>query len=196
MPATSRKRGSRSILTRDEVIEAALGLVDAHGLEALNVRKLAASLGVSTMTPYTYLADKADLRDAMVAHALGALAVDPASTASWDVQVEVAMRGLHDALAKHPGVVELLLAESDAARLEEFRAALIELLMRAGLSHRRSADALRTLTSYVVGYSIVRRLRARPLDRLPSPDSFDDGVHALMDAIRREVADAQRDMSA
>src|ERR1700704_3572384 len=94
---TPARPGPKPTLSRTAVIEAALDLIDADGLPALNLRKLAASLGVSAMTPYSYFKDKSDLLNAIVGHALAVLTVDPASTAPWDEQLETAMRGMHEA---------------------------------------------------------------------------------------------------
>jgi AcrR family transcriptional regulator len=187
------QRGPRALLTRSEVLDAALDFVDARGLEALSFRKLAAALGVSTMTLYSYLADKADLLNAMVRHALGVLALDPQSDDPWDVQLETAMRGMHDALEQHPGVVELLLVELDQGPLDGLREALVEMLIAAGLSRRQSSDALRTLSSYIIGTTVVNRVRSRASGHRTPRESFDHGFVILMEAVRREVAAAGKE---
>lgn len=128
------RRGPKPTLTRESVVEAALDLVDAEGLGALNLRKLAARLGVSAMTPYGHFADKAELLGAMLGYALAPLDGDLDATSSWERQVYDAMRDLHRALELHPGVVELIIVESDAARLRDFRQRLISCLEQTGLS--------------------------------------------------------------
>jgi AcrR family transcriptional regulator len=190
MPAPRPRRGPKPALTRAAVIEAALDLIDAEGLPALNLRKLATRLGVSAMTPYSYFSDKADLLDAMAGHALEPLRADPDSDAPWDQQVESAMTGMHHALARHPGAVELIMAQSDTQLLDVFRQRLIAMLERAGLSRDQSADTLRSLTSYILGYAILTRLRPRPPGR-SRVDSFDHGLRMMMDTLRRDVSAAK-----
>lgn len=58
-PETSR--GPRKGLTVDQVVDAAIDLADAEGLEALTVRRLAQSLGKAPMTLYTYVPGKTEL---------------------------------------------------------------------------------------------------------------------------------------
>jgi len=58
--------GRRRRLTLDAVVTAALALADADGLAAMSMNQVAASLGVGTMTLYTYVPSKADLVDLMV----------------------------------------------------------------------------------------------------------------------------------
>jgi AcrR family transcriptional regulator len=175
------------MLSRAAVLDAALDLVDASGLAALNLRALATRLGVSAMTPYSYFADKAELLSAMVGHALAPLGDETAVASEWNEAITGAMHSLHHTLERHPGVVELLIVESDAQQLDDFRQQLIMILCHEGLGRSRAADVLRTLTSYIFGYTMMNRLR-----RGASRDSFDDGLNMIMDSLRREVT-AQRD---
>ena len=181
--AKPARRGPKPMLDRAAVLEAALELVDARGLAALNLRALATRLGVSAMTPYSYFADKAELLGAMVGHALAPLADRSAVASEWEEAITGAMRGLHDALARHPGVVELIIAETHAQGLEDSREQLITILRGEGLDRTRAADVLRTLTSYILGYTLMSRLRPST-----SHDSFDDGLSMIIESLRREIA--------
>lgn len=169
------------------VIEAALDLVDSEGLPALNLRKLAARLGISAMTPYHYFDDKADLLAAMVGHALAPLASDLDPNLAWDNQINAAMHDFHDTLTRHPGVVELIIAEADTVRLDDFRQALITTLRKAGLSRAHSVDVLRSLTSYILGYTLLDRMRPEQPGRTDPPASFDMGLEMMMRSLREDV---------
>lgn len=184
--AKPARRGPKPLLSRAAVLEAALELVDAKGLAALNLRALATRLGVSAMTPYSHFADKAELLGAMVGHALAPLGDRSAGASGWEEAILGAMHGLHSALERHPGVVELIMVESHAQGLDDFRQQLITILRGEGLSRTRAADVLRTLTSYILGYTLLSRLR-----RGASHDSFEDGLDMIMESLRREVS-AQR----
>jgi AcrR family transcriptional regulator len=168
------------------VIEAALDLIDTDGLAALNLRKLAGRLGVSAMTPYSYFTDKAELLQAMVEYALEPVRLAPSPDTAWDDRIAGALRGMHAALDRHPGAVELIMAESETTPLEEFRRDLLEVLGHTGLGPTESADALRSLTSYVLGYTVLTRMRPRDARRHP-PDSFEHGLAMMMDSLRRTV---------
>lgn len=56
--------------TRTRVLEAALRLLDTEGPEALQVRKIAAEVGSSTMTVYTHFGSMVDLRTAVIQEGL------------------------------------------------------------------------------------------------------------------------------
>jgi AcrR family transcriptional regulator len=62
------RRGRRQGLSVDRVIEAAIQVADAEGLEAVTMRRVAQTLGVVPMTLYTYVPDKAALLDLMLDH--------------------------------------------------------------------------------------------------------------------------------
>jgi AcrR family transcriptional regulator len=182
-----RRRGPKPSLTREAVIEAALDLVDVEGLSALNLRKLATRMGISAMTPYHYFDDKADLLSAMVEHALTPLARDLDPNLPWDKQIDAAMGDFHKTLEAHPGVVELIIAESNTRHLDTFRQGLISTLEQAGLTRTRSADVLRSLTSYIVGYTMLNRMRPQRTKSSRRADSFDTGLEMMMRSLREEV---------
>jgi AcrR family transcriptional regulator len=61
------QRGPRHALTSDQVIAAAIEIADADkDLSSLSMRRAAESLGVGTMSLYTYVASRAELVEAML----------------------------------------------------------------------------------------------------------------------------------
>ncbi len=56
--------------TRTRVLAAAMRLLDTEGPEALQVRKIAAEVGSSTMTVYTHFGSMVDLRTALIQEGL------------------------------------------------------------------------------------------------------------------------------
>lgn len=61
---TSRK--GKPDLSVDRIVRAGIELADADGLKALSMRRVAESLGVGTMSLYTYVPGKGELIDVMV----------------------------------------------------------------------------------------------------------------------------------
>ncbi|KUN82308.1 TetR family transcriptional regulator [Streptomyces griseoruber] len=66
VPADAPRRGPRQRLSIDAVVDVAIGLADAEGLEAPTMRRVAQGLGVAPMTLYTYVPGKAELLDLML----------------------------------------------------------------------------------------------------------------------------------
>src|ERR671921_989297 len=70
-PAVPVRRGPRRALTEDEILDAALGLLDEGGPDAASVRGIAARVGVAPNAVYTYFPDKAAVVRALVERLLG-----------------------------------------------------------------------------------------------------------------------------
>ncbi|MEU4221434.1 TetR/AcrR family transcriptional regulator [Actinoplanes sp. NPDC026623] len=60
------RRGRKKGLTVAQVVDTAIALADAEGLDAVSMRRVAQELGVVPMTLYTYVPDKAALLDLML----------------------------------------------------------------------------------------------------------------------------------
>src|SRR6476620_9219525 len=59
--AAHRPRGRPPTIDREDVLDTAIGLLDAEGVEALTMRRLAAELGVSAMAPYRHVGRQDEL---------------------------------------------------------------------------------------------------------------------------------------
>src|SRR5688500_18200740 len=62
--------GRPPLLSVDALVSAAMELADGHGLAGVTMGRVAAALGVGTMTLYSYVRSKAELVDLMVDEAL------------------------------------------------------------------------------------------------------------------------------
>ncbi|PRY29016.1 TetR/AcrR family transcriptional regulator [Pseudosporangium ferrugineum] len=128
-------------LSRDVIIDCAMSLADAEGLEAVTVRRLAQENGVTPMAMYWHFNDKDSLLDALSDHLLAAVKLPEADDAPWDVQLRLLFGAVLDALQPHPEVAGLvlrriLLAESGLILAER----ALELLGRGGFGPDRAAQ--------------------------------------------------------
>jgi len=149
-------------LSAERVVEAATRFVDEHGVESLSIRRLAAELGVGTMTIYNHVPSKAALLDGICEHVVAALELDPAATGSWEDQIRAHTRAFRSAALAHPGAFQLLLtrqlASPDALRPTDTALAT---LRRAGLDTATAVHALRAFVAFQTG-CILRELGASP----------------------------------
>jgi AcrR family transcriptional regulator len=104
LPTTPR-RGPRPGLSVDAVVDAAIGLADGEGLDAVTMRRVAQLVGVAPMTLYTYVPGKAELLDVMLDSPLLARVLDPsayptatrvgtAADHAWDFGLTTLLDGL------------------------------------------------------------------------------------------------------
>jgi len=105
-------RPRRPLLSRERIVEAALALVDAEGLDALSTRRLAAELGVSGPSLYNHLATKEELLDAVVDVVVGEVDVSMfaglADGGDWRTALWDWAGSYRAALAAHPHIVPAL----------------------------------------------------------------------------------------
>ncbi|MFI9504066.1 TetR/AcrR family transcriptional regulator [Nocardia sp. NPDC052566] len=59
-------RGPKPALTLDRIVDAAVRVADAEGLDAVTMRRVATELGTGTMSLYRYVPGKAELLDVML----------------------------------------------------------------------------------------------------------------------------------
>src|SRR5207247_2484267 len=61
MEASTSTTKDRERLTRERVIDAAIGVMDTEGLDAVSMRRVAREVGVEAMSLYNHVRDKDDL---------------------------------------------------------------------------------------------------------------------------------------
>ena len=101
---TSRvaRRRVQRIITEDEILDAAVALVDAEGLAALSMRRLAEATGVAPMTIYGFVASKDDLVARLGAHVLRELPTPLPEDRPWKERIVYEMTAMRTALQKPP----------------------------------------------------------------------------------------------
>ncbi|MBG6225402.1 AcrR family transcriptional regulator [Arthrobacter sp. CAN_A2] len=150
----SFRRGPRRASTEEEVVEAALGLLDEGGVSAASIRGIAARIGVAPNAVYTYFPDKAAVIKAIVEHLLGqvdhAVFADP--DVPWRRRIELLALELRESLTAHPGAVGLMIGgPMDGPRALALNERLMEVLSGAGFSPTDAAQASYLLIVYVFG---------------------------------------------
>lgn len=94
-----RKR-RREPLTRGKIMRAALAYVDEHGLEALTIRNLAASLGVAPMSIYGHVRNKGEILTGIGEILLDGMAPPPAE-GSWRDRITALAHSYRAVLIQH-----------------------------------------------------------------------------------------------
>jgi len=82
MAETRRRPGPRRALTEQEILDAALALLDAGGAGAASIRRIAAAVGVAPNAVYTYFPEQYALFNSVLERELTALVAGGLDTAS------------------------------------------------------------------------------------------------------------------
>lgn len=109
------KRGPRPGLSAGAIVEAAMRLADAEGLEAVSMARVAAELGFTTMSLYRYVASKDELFQLMWnASALGAEQLVLEGD-DWRARLRMWAVIQRDMMDRHPWITQMPMAAPPVA---------------------------------------------------------------------------------
>ena len=178
--AAPQPTGRRPALTREQVLAAALKIVDEGGVDALSMRRLGQALDRNPMVIYRHAADKDALLDGIVERVVSELVVhrepDSDREGDWEAALRRTAHAFRRVALAHPNVVPLLVTRplsNPLARrplgtlrpLEE----LLELFITAGFDHHGALHAARLFTGFLYGH-VLHELQ----ERVDDPDETDD----------------------
>ena len=101
-------RPRHTLLSRERIVEVAGALVDAEGLEAVSVRRLAAELGVAGPSLYNHFPTKAEILDAVADAVVARVNVSYFGSHDWREALRLWAYSYHAELSAHPNIVPVL----------------------------------------------------------------------------------------
>ncbi len=145
---------SRTPLSRERVLAAAVTLADENGIASLSMRKLGEAVGVEAMSLYNHLANKDELLDGMADLVFAEIDL-PAGGADWKTQMRERAESARQALRRHPWAITLMSTRTSPgpATLRHHNA-VIGSLREGGLSIEMAAHAFSALDSYIYGFAL------------------------------------------
>jgi AcrR family transcriptional regulator len=153
---------ARTRLNRSRVLQKAIELADASGLERLTMRKLGEELGVEAMSLYNHVSNKDDLLNGMIDAVFEEVEL-PSHSDPWKTALRKRSVSLRDMLKRHPWANGLMdSAATPGAATLRHHDRVIGTFRNAGFSLGRTALALAVLDSYIYGFA--KQDRALPFD--------------------------------
>jgi TetR/AcrR family transcriptional regulator, tetracycline repressor protein len=194
-------RVPRNTLSRPRIVDAAVALVDAEGLDGLTMPRLAEHLGVGTMSLYRHVAGKDDLLDAVGARLLAGVAVPDGAPDDWEGRVVGYLRSLRAQALRHPALARLPADRGLAVGpVFEQLEAVLSVLRTAGFSDLDAVRAFYSLLTYVFGYVLweLPRVHAQPVTGYLAAwtealDGLDPDAYPTLTALRPELATSASD---
>ena len=215
---SSRKR--RQFLSRQKIVEAAAAILERDGYDALNMRSIAAELGVKATALYRYVDSREDLDDILFDHLM--LGCVPALEGEdWRADLKAIAEAWRSRLLTRRDATRIALAQvSIGPNLLPLMEAALDVLRRSGLNDDDLIEAYQIHTLFVHSFAssqaTYRALQARPnglryappapewfeaypivssvAERLTQPVDFDKrfafGLNALIAGIERRVGAA------
>jgi AcrR family transcriptional regulator len=159
-------RPSRA-LSRHRLYERALAIVDAEGLEALTMRRLAADVGVKAPSLYNHVTGKDDLVDGALRVMRAEVRPPSPAPENWRLLMAAIFTEYRRVLAAHPNMMPLagrrLPGESESG-------SGLEYLSSQGFTVEESVEIWQSLLALTVGFSVFSSGHAGTDTRgLPTP---------------------------
>ena len=151
MPPTPNAE-SRTPLSRERVLRAAVLLADEEGIESLTMRQLGLRLGVEAMSLYNHVANKDDILDGMVDLVVSEIDL-PADAVGWKEAMRRRAISARSVFSRHPWASGLIdsRVSSGPARLR-YLDWVLGTLRRAGFTLEMAARAFALLDGYIYGF--------------------------------------------
>lgn len=103
-----KARREQPALGRDQIVDAALALLDAEGLDGLSMRRLGARLNAGATSVYWHVANKDELLELALDRVMAEVTVPPPDgDAGWRASAAGYARSLRTMLHRHPWTVPL-----------------------------------------------------------------------------------------
>jgi AcrR family transcriptional regulator len=188
---TSRTRPAKPPLSRESIVQTALGLIDDFGVQAVSMRKVATELDTAAASLYVYVTDRKDLLDAAYDLALGDVRVQRGETADWRAELENLVTDQIHVLADHDDIALVALIEAQVGPNSlSITERILALLRRSGLAEESLLAAADLLDQYVASTAVeragwLRRIRGEA-EQLAAADA---SIQAARDRIE-QVYDA------
>lgn len=164
------------------MLQAALTIIDEGGLEACTMRAVAAELGVEAMSLYWHVPNKDALLDGVIERILVEVDQERAEHDDWRERLRDFARAFRRAILGHRNALPLIASRPLGAYLAAGRltAAGIASLERAGFDRETAIRAARTVSRYVIGFTMG--------ERMPPPGAPPPTASPVLDDLLASVA--------
>lgn len=140
-------------LDQVRIINAAMDLADAEGLEPVTIRRIAQDLAVGAMSLYHYVPNKEAILDAMVDRVFAE--VDMPDNQPWRQALERRCVSMREALRRHPWAIGLMDSRRNPGPATLLHhEAVLDCLAQAGFSIPAAGHTFALLDAYVYGFAL------------------------------------------
>lgn len=103
------KAPTRTPLSQDAIVEAALHILGTEGYDGLSMRRVATELGTGAASLYAHVANKDELLKLAIDRVFGIMEFPEPDPENWVDQLREVMRGTRRILQAHPGMARAML---------------------------------------------------------------------------------------
>jgi AcrR family transcriptional regulator len=189
-----RGRGEQPSLGRDQIVKAAIELLDAEDLPGLSMRRLGAKLGSGATSLYWYVANKDELLELALDEVMGEVYLPPVDDTGWRTACTILATGMRSMLLRHPWVPSLFGIRPNigpnSMRLSDWA---IAVLVRTGFTDMEVAHASSLIMSHSLGSAITTNAIRRSTKRAgKSINELFKELEPHLDRLAADHADYQK----
>jgi AcrR family transcriptional regulator len=141
-------------LSRERVLQSAVGIADTAGIGSLTIRSLAQRLGVKPMSIYYYVRNKSAILDGIVDLVFSEIEL-PAVGGDWRSELVRRANSTRQVLSRHHWAIGLMESrKSPGPATLRHHDAVLGTLRAAGFTVEMTAHAYALLDSYVYGFAL------------------------------------------
>ena len=174
---TAQESATRKPLSRARVLQAAVALADAAGLEAFSMRGLAQELGVVPMALYKHVANKEELLDGMVDSVFSEIEL-PSEELDWRSAMRRRAVSTREALQRHGWAIGMMESRHPGPANLRNHNAVMGCLRKAGFAFEVAVHAYSLQDAYIYGFALQERDLA-----FETPDSAGEAAQRRAEAI-------------
>lgn len=199
-----------STVNREQLVTAALAIVDEHGGEALTMRSLATRVHRQVSSLYNHVGSRDELIELVRARIVEGIDTSAFDEHQWDVALEAWARSYLTVFAAHPNLIRILATTPirDVSTFEIYDV-VIGALIEAGWPLHEAVAVMRTVEAHVLGSALDLVAPGDMLDQASVPAeltmvhaalspeyaestsaaaAFELGIAALLDGLRARRA--------
>jgi AcrR family transcriptional regulator len=150
-----RRQGRPPTIDAAQVVEAAVAVIDESGIDACTMRAVADRLGVTPMSIYRHITDKADLLSRIPESLLWPVVDDVVRKRKALTALGAVANGLGDVLEAHPNLAHLFHQPTPGPSMKRAGLHCVELLVAEGCPPQDAFEVLRALVALVVGEAVT-----------------------------------------
>lgn len=157
----ARSPAAREPLSLERIVDAAMAIVDAGGLDALSMRSVAQALGTGPASLYAHITDKDELLSLLIERVAGELELPEVDAEHWQEQLKAMVRATHYGLLAHRDLARAGLANIPLGEgALRFSDRMIEIMRSGGLPEQVIAYGCDLLPLYAVATAYEQALYA------------------------------------
>jgi len=143
---STRDRPAKAPLSEEVIVEAALEILRAEGLDAVTMRRVASELDTGPASLYVYIRGRDELRAAMLDRVSSTISLQTPDPTRWREQALDLLTRLLHALEAHPGIAQVAVAQIPTTEhAMDFGENLMAVLLAGGVDLRDAAWACEIL---------------------------------------------------